>query len=182
MVRATGIEQVPLGSKPRMRPLHHALIFRVAGNVWCRAGGLEPHSDAYKATASPSKLARQSASSWWLWNRNPSRHYARAFRDRLMVGHGNLAPVIWVRLLVPEPTCAVRTIAPRLRRRRCRLGRAGRAGEGGRFCRLTKLGLLQDLRQPAQVILSLNRIERRRFRPLGAVRHYGAMSTAGQAE
>lgn len=42
--------------------------------IWCQACGLEPTSDAYKATASPSKLARQNASSWLSCSRPLLRH------------------------------------------------------------------------------------------------------------
>ena len=47
-----------------------AFSVRVAGMVWSWAGGLEPRSDAYKATASPSKLAQRKLSSW-LWSPRP---------------------------------------------------------------------------------------------------------------
>jgi hypothetical protein len=47
---------------------------------WCQACGLEPTSDAYKATASPSKLARQISLSWSLWFRNPCEEYFSAMR------------------------------------------------------------------------------------------------------
>jgi hypothetical protein len=53
------------------------------GGMWFRAGGLEPRSDAYKATASPSKLARSKLSSWLLRS-SPWRDHTPTFEGSLI--------------------------------------------------------------------------------------------------
>lgn len=73
LVWAAGFEptapefQARCSNKAELHP--DAFSVRVAGGgggMWCWAGGLEPRSDAYKATASPSKLAQRKLSSWLL--------------------------------------------------------------------------------------------------------------------